>query len=79
VALIRRGTCSFHEKTVNAMNAGAIGVVIYNNVAGALTPTVAGPTPITIPVVAISAADGVTITLHCPAFAQFDVPGAVPA
>jgi folate-binding protein YgfZ len=24
-------------------------------------------------------ADGVTITLHCPAFAQFDVPGAVPA
>jgi hypothetical protein len=33
-------------------------VVLYNNVAGALSPTVAGPPAITIPVVAITAANG---------------------
>lgn len=58
IALIRRGTCGFYEKSLNAQNAGAVGVVIYNNVAGALTPNVVGVPPITIPVVSISAADG---------------------
>jgi len=61
VALIRRGTCGFHEKTVNAMNAGAIGVIIYNNTAGLQNITVAGPVPITIPAVSITAADGATL------------------
>ena len=36
----------------------AAAVVLYNNVAGAFSPTVAGSPPVTIPVVAISAADG---------------------
>ena len=58
VALIRRGTCGFFNKASNAMNAGAAGVVLYNNVAGALNPTVAGTPPITIPVVALSGTDG---------------------
>jgi minor extracellular serine protease Vpr len=58
VALIRRGTCGFHEKTVNAQNAGAAGVIIYNNVPGLQNITVVGPTPITIPVVSASQADG---------------------
>src|SRR5688572_2171477 len=61
VVLIRRGTCGFHVKALNAQNAGAAGVVLYNNVAGALSPTVAGTPPITIPVVAVTAADGVLI------------------
>lgn len=72
VALIRRGgppppapSCSFYLKALNAQNAGAIGVVLYNNVAGRVNPTVAPPTPadppITIPVVSITAADGVTL------------------
>lgn len=65
VALIRRGTCSFYAKSLNAQNAGAIAVVLYNNVAGALNPTVVPPLPtdppITIPVVAITAAAGVTL------------------
>ena len=56
--LIRRGTCTFYVKAFNAMTAGAAAVVLYNNVAGALSPTVAGTPPITIPVVAITAADG---------------------
>jgi subtilisin family serine protease len=61
VVLIRRGTCGFHEKARNAQNAGAIGVVLYNNVAGRVSPTVAGPVPITIPVVAVSDTDGVLL------------------
>jgi hypothetical protein len=61
VALIRRGTCGFAVKAANAQNAGAVGVVLYNNAAGRVTPTVAGAVPITIPVVAITAADGVLI------------------
>ncbi|TZF88049.1 S8 family serine peptidase [Lysobacter lacus] len=58
VALIRRGTCSFYIKSTNAQAAGAIGVVLYNNVAGPLNPTVAGTPSINIPVAAVTAADG---------------------
>ncbi|HEU0207786.1 MAG TPA: S8 family serine peptidase [Candidatus Udaeobacter sp.] len=34
LALIDRGTCSFSQKIANAKTAGAIGVIIINNVAG---------------------------------------------
>lgn len=72
IALIRRGSpappvpsCGFYNKAINAQRAGAIGVVIYNNVAGALSPTVApvpaGAEPVSIPVAAITAADGASI------------------
>lgn len=59
--LVRRGTCSFYIKAINAQNAGAAAVVLYNNAAGALNPTVAGTPAITIPVVAITAAQGATL------------------
>ena len=65
VALIRRGSCTFYEKSRNAEVAGAIGVVLYNNVAGLLSATVAPPTgapAVTIPVVAIQAGDGAVLT-----------------
>jgi subtilisin family serine protease len=61
VALIRRGTCSFYTKAYNAQQAGAVGVVLYNNTAGLFNPTVAGTPPITIPVVAVSDTSGVLI------------------
>jgi subtilisin family serine protease len=61
IVLIRRGTCSFFIKASNAQNAGAVGVVLYNNVAGPLNPTVAGTPPITIPVVAVSDVAGAAI------------------
>jgi minor extracellular serine protease Vpr len=61
VALIRRGTCSFYLKAFNAQSAGAVAVVVYNNVAGFVGPTVAGSPAITIPVVMITAANGVVI------------------
>jgi len=59
--LIRRGTCSFYIKAANAQAAGASAVVLYNNAAGALNATVAGTPEITIPVVAITAAQGATL------------------
>ncbi|TDC51735.1 peptidase S8 [Jiangella ureilytica] len=65
VALIERGTCPFYEKARNAQQAGAAAVILYNNVPGALSPTVAPPSPadppITIPVVAVPQDDGVEL------------------
>jgi minor extracellular serine protease Vpr len=61
VALIRRGTCGFYQKSFNAQSAGAAGVVLYNNVAGRISPTVAGSPPITIPVVSVSDVEGMLI------------------
>ena len=65
IAFIRRGGCGFYNKALNAQHAGADAVVLYNNAAGALNPTVApvpaGAEPVMIPVAAITAADGQTI------------------
>ncbi|MDC3982921.1 S8 family serine peptidase [Polyangium jinanense] len=65
VALIKRGGCTFFEKSKNAQAAGASAVVVYNNAAGALVPGVtiptgspAGTTPVGIPVVGITMAEG---------------------
>jgi minor extracellular serine protease Vpr len=54
IALVRRGGCTFHLKALNAQNAGAVGVVIYNNGPGAVSATVAGSPAITVPTVGVS-------------------------
>jgi minor extracellular serine protease Vpr len=59
-ALIRRGTCTFATKAVNAQNAGASAVVIYNNSAGRFAGTIAN-SGVTIPTVQISGTEGVLI------------------
>jgi PA domain-containing protein/type IX secretion system substrate protein len=58
IALIRRGSCTFVQKVLNAENAGAIGVIMMNNVDG--TPVAMGGSDpsITIPSIMISKADG---------------------
>lgn len=61
IALVQRGGCTFHIKALNAQNGGAAALVLYNNAAGAINPTVVGDVEITIPVVAIFQADGLTI------------------
>lgn len=61
IALIRRGACAFYIKAANAQAAGAIAVVLYNNAPGPINPTVAGDPPISIPVVAVLAEDGVAM------------------
>lgn len=54
VALIRRGGCTFYQKAFNAQAAGAAAVIIYNNIPGVLSATVAGSPPVTIPVATVS-------------------------
>ncbi|GAA5799086.1 peptidase S8/S53 domain-containing protein [Helicostylum pulchrum] len=55
IALIQRGTCAFADKANNAAKAGAVGVIIYNNVAGSMSASVPG---VPVPVISISNADG---------------------
>ena len=58
IAYLDRGTCTFVVKVKNAQNAGAIGVIIGNNVAGSPPGGLAGTdATITIPSVQISLAD----------------------
>jgi minor extracellular serine protease Vpr len=64
-ALIRRGGCTFYAKSKNAQAAGATAVILYNNAAGRISPTVFPPSAadpeITIPVIAITREDGIAI------------------
>jgi hypothetical protein len=57
VAIISRGVCGFAVKVKNAQNAGAIAVLLANNVAGAIAPGGSDAT-ITIPSAGITQADG---------------------
>jgi extracellular elastinolytic metalloproteinase len=66
IALIDRGDCEFGLKCLNAQNAGAIAVIICNNVAGgsiAMPPGGSGAS-VTIPSVMISQADCNTIKVN---------------
>jgi minor extracellular serine protease Vpr len=60
-SLVIRGGCTFRIKALAAEAAGAGAVVLYNNAAGAFSPTVAGDTVISVPVVGITQAHGLTI------------------
>jgi subtilisin family serine protease len=60
IALIERGTLTFSVKVSNAMAAGALAAIIYNNVAGNFQGTLQYPTN-WIPAVSISQADGLTL------------------
>ncbi len=58
IALVSRGVCGFVVKVKNAQNAGAIGVLVADNVAAAVTGLGGTDPTITIPAVRISKADG---------------------
>ncbi|MBI5835791.1 MAG: T9SS type A sorting domain-containing protein [Candidatus Eisenbacteria bacterium] len=59
IALIDRGTCGFVVKVKNAQDAGAIGVIVADNVAGCPPAGMGGTDPtITIPSVRVTLADG---------------------
>jgi extracellular elastinolytic metalloproteinase len=58
IAVIDRGNCTFVTKVQNAQDAGAIAVVVVNNVAGAPTPMGGTSGTITIPAIMISLDDG---------------------
>ena len=58
IALIRRGECALTDKVVNALAAGATGVVIYNHDEGELTGGLSVDAPQDIPVAMVSQAEG---------------------
>ena len=61
VALVQRGVCSFGEKAIRAIAAGATAVVVQNNAAGVFNGTLGAPLPVPKPVVGISLEDGMFI------------------
>ncbi len=71
IALVDRGTCTFQTKAATAQAAGAIAVVVVNNVPGDPNLVLMGPDntqpAITIPAVMISFNDGATIKGQLPA------------
>ncbi len=54
IALISRGACSFAIKATNAFNAGASGVIIYNNTSGTLNGTLSSTFTLDIGVTAVT-------------------------
>ena len=54
IALISRGEFAFVDKATNAKNAGAVGAIIYNNIAG-LQPNIPG---MAVPTIMTTLADG---------------------
>ncbi len=63
IAVVYRGSCEFGTKAFDAQNAGAVGVVIINNTAGAPIEMGGGAQGlnVNIPVAMISESDGATI------------------
>jgi Zn-dependent M28 family amino/carboxypeptidase len=54
IALISRGVCTFAVKATNAYNAGASGVVVYNNAPGVLNGTLGSDFSLDIPVTSVT-------------------------
>lgn len=54
IALISRGACTFAAKATNASNAGAAGVIIYNNIPGVLNGTLSSTFSLDIGVTAVT-------------------------
>ncbi|WP_395047900.1 T9SS-dependent M36 family metallopeptidase [Flavobacterium sp.] len=61
IVVIRRGSCSFAIKAKAAQNAGAVAVIIVNNVAGGAPGMSGADATITIPVVSVTQTNGEAI------------------
>ncbi|HEX8149234.1 MAG TPA: PA domain-containing protein [Pyrinomonadaceae bacterium] len=61
IALVDRGGCNFTVKVKNAQNAGAVGVIVANNVTPGVIQMGGGDTTINIPSVMVSLTDGATL------------------
>lgn len=60
IVVVSRGSVSFADKHTNAENAGAAGVLVYNNQPGTISMSLSGSTA-TIPCASIRQADGAAI------------------
>ena len=56
IALVRRGSNTFEDKAQQAKNAGAVGMIVYNNVEGDISMSIGKSKE--FPVISISKADG---------------------
>jgi Zn-dependent M28 family amino/carboxypeptidase len=54
IALISRGSCTFALKATNAYSAGAVGVVIYNNITGLINGTLGNDFTLNIAVTSVT-------------------------
>ena len=64
IAILYRGSCGFSLKVLNAQNAGAVAVIVVNNVADTALVTMAGGDDgdsVTIPSIFVTQADGQTL------------------
>lgn len=64
IAVVQRGEFSFADKIVNASEAGAAGVIIYNSGPGALNGTLGGHDDRLIPAVSLSQEQGQALLKH---------------
>jgi PA domain/Zinc carboxypeptidase len=67
IALVDRGSCPFVQKVRNAQAAGAVAVIVVNNVAGDPSDLTGSDPSITIPAVHVSQTDGNLIKAGLPA------------
>lgn len=58
IALVQRGICAFEVKANNLQDAGAVGMILYNNTTGFIAPSMGAAT---LPTVSILQADGEAI------------------
>ena len=61
IAIVDRGTCAFEIKAKLAQDAGAIGVIVANNVAGVIQMADDATVEATVPTLSVSQADGATL------------------
>ncbi|WP_223788234.1 PA domain-containing protein [Marinicella meishanensis] len=66
IAIVNRGSCNFTLKVINSQNAGAVAVLVANNVSPGLPPMGGSDPAVTIPSVGISLDDGALITGNLP-------------
>jgi len=67
IAIVQRGTCTFVVKVKNAQDAGAIAVIVGNNVAGDPITMGGADATITIPSLMVSLADYNLVSANLPA------------
>jgi hypothetical protein len=58
IALVTRGTCAFTSKAKNVQNAGAVGMIVVDNVAAGLSGLGGADATVVIPSVRVTLADG---------------------
>ncbi|MGH8033101.1 MAG: PA domain-containing protein [Luteimonas sp.] len=77
IAVVDRGTCGFTVKVKNAQDAGATGVIVVNNAAGAAPGLGGADATVVIPALGLSQADGTALKAALPGvnIALTQIPG----